>query len=574
MPLEWLPIEDFSAGIYSAPGARRSGLQFIGAISPPLGSARVGNTWGCLPGPGGKGLIPGFWSPVTGDDSAFQHRFTEADLSDAKVNAPYQMSGFALQTFADGTKFPMLAVVYADDDGKMTWKLMRDTTNVASDKASNVLTKYFGTQLAFQRLWYTSPYDFPGVPVCGFGYSTPTISWTSGLGTGNGLVGWFPNPSAMGVDGTQRFGFHGFALAHQNRFAFIVNTSNAYKLGNTSTYYDAEEAIYYSEPPNANLVPFSYGNVHWPENPSGYAAWGSLNASSLLLVKRVGGAILLQGDVLYPQVTYLPGVQPTGNLMSVPCVGQLGVIYASDGAGVWAWQGGSTAVKISRQLDDQFFRYLQADVSNVFEAGTGIAIQGPSFQALQHGDYLFCTGGWILHAPTGGWWRLDQDSVLASGDTQTMWFGIDPYGELGATLWAIHPLAQLVTGTTYRAGYKYPLNKYASQWSWQSQPIQVGNPAFSTVVEEIVIWASRDDSATGTATITVQTIEDNAVVKTHGPFTVTATYGAQQFRCPTSSSSRFIEIKVTAANSNDDYPAPMLHKVDIGFRQDNIVLAS
>ncbi len=565
---QWLTIDDFSAGIYSAPGALRDDIAgFIDSGSyAPLGASRVG-TYGCLPGPGGKGLIPGPWSPIFGGDAAYQHRFTEANLNDAKVNPPYQMSGFALQTFADGTKFAMLAVVFADDDGKMTWKLMRDTTNVTSQKATNVLTKYFGTQLAFSRMYTVAPFDFPGTPVCGWGFSVPTLTFTGA----NGRVGWFPDPTAMGTDASASFGFNGFTLAHQNRFAFIINTSNAYKLGNTSVYFDGEEAIWFSDPPNSNLVPYAFGAVFWPENPSGYAAWGSLSASSLLLVKRVGGAVLLQGDVLRPQVTYLPGVQATGNLMSWPCVSPLGVIYASDGAGVWAWQGGSTSIKISRQLHDAFYRYLQSDVTDIFEGATGVPIHGPSFQAFYHNDYIFVTGGWIYHIPTQGWWRLDD---VYDTTAQYMFYGIDPYGVGGHVLWAIHPKAQLVTGTTYRAGYKYLLNRYASKWNWWSQPIRVGTPGHDIEIDEVVLNMTRDGSATGTVFVHVQIRAEGALIASSSGFdTITQTFSPQQIRIPLSAQHDNIEIQITCENDDRDESAAMLHSINIGWREGNLKAA-
>lgn len=563
---QWLVIDDFSPGIYSAPGARSAfNTGFASRMSSaPLGAANI-ETYGCLPAAGGRGLVPGFYKDVADNSICF----AEADLADANDNPPYIVAGLEIGNYPSLQTPKVVGILYrASTTNFMTLKLFRDvltgSTLMRTVTSAFSAAQYAGITLAFTRMATAAPYTTAGQFVVAYGFNLNLAVI--------GEVGVFPDPTAPTVTGVATMGSRGMILAHQNRVVRLTGTGASGSFGAGLVLLDALERIDFTDPANSNVMG-TQQQAFYPEATTGIAAWASLSASALLLIKRFGGAVLLEGDIAAPRTSILPGVQSAGNIMSRACVSPLGVIYASEGNGVWAWNGGASSVKISGQLDDFFYRHLQTDAVTYFDshAGNPGYRDGPGFQALYYNDYIFVSGGWMHHIPTGGWWRLDDPTVATN---QQMWYGVD-LNEIESaggntftmpTLYAMHPKANLVSGTTYRTGYKYYLGKFASTWFWRSHPIKVGDPDSDVNMSEVVVVALRDASGTGTSRITVK-VYDHAgtVAQTIGPTTVAGVM--KPYRFPLEVHGDFLEFSILAENTTDGVPAPMVSEVRVGYRQ-------
>lgn len=583
--LQWTTIEDFSPGIYSAPGTRSPLVTGFSGIRPfaPLGSC-TDASYGCLPGPGGRSLIPGFYTD-TSEVSPGRPAFQQSDMNDANAptNGPYIVNGYAAQNYGGLMCHHVCGVLYrANTTNFMTLKLFRALGNVATTDIMRTLTsanttkQYAGMTFAFTRMDTASPYTAAGQPVVAWGYG--------GNYTTMGEAGVFPDPTAPTVTASAVFTDKGLVFAHQNRVLLLVADGNAfYSFGNSQNISTSYERLDFTDPANSNVMG-TQRQTFYPEDSSGYAAWASLSASSLFMVKRTGGAVLFEGDFKAPRVTVLPGVQSTGDLMTIACASRVGVVYGSKGAGLWAWQGGATAVKISQQLDDNFWRHNQPDTIEYFDRNdnNGSVIVGPSLQVLPWNDYLFVSGGWIHHIPTGGWWRLD-DSTNSS--KQYLWYGIDQsifqnYSSSSLRvpfLYATHPVMQQ-SGSDFYAARRYNLGKYASSWLWRSTRIRPPEtrPSKNMGLKEVVVVAQRDASASGNATIQVKTYkaDSGTVVNTTAAQTIPTAANAVALRFLVDINAESCSVEIIAANSSDGQPAPIVHSIHLGWQEQNLLKAN
>lgn len=548
--LQWTTIDDFSPGIYSAPG-----YGFAGGLQAPPGAAQSADTFRCVPAANGKGLGPGpgYSSTVT---------MPVAILAEA---TGITSTGFYITGFQAYGLQPTVTSYLVGFNYRVSTPTRRQKV-VSLDNGANYLITtisgvgcIMGIGFAPTRMNPTTPYITPGNPTMGCSVMSDQIA-------GNRILFVFPNPTAPG-NNTLNFtvGIGGNILGHQGRLVVLVDNAYTVNGGGGSQLFMPGEEISFSDPVNSNTFPATLQQqIFWPENLSGYGAWGSLTAGSLLLIKRAYGAVLVEGDIAAPRVTNLPGVQGTGNIVTDAGVTQLGVAYIADRNGLFVWDGGAGSKKISTQLQDYFYREgsLAAgiDVTGT-DSGTIIpgSFGGPTVQTLQWHDYIMVSGNWMYHIPTGGWWRLDDIST-ASGQRDHLFYRQTslPF-QLAASL-----VRTSGTTATQNIANIYSSIVPATSWSWHSHPIRVSNDE-DVELSELILVGQRDTSATGTSTFTVTIYNQDGTTQSVTPWTVTASARPDHIRLPVSGIGSHLEFKIVAANSSTA-PAPVLHSVAIGYR--------
>src|SRR5208282_2542453 len=120
---------------------------------------------------------------------------------------------------------------------------------------------------------------------------------------------------------------------HQNRIIVLSGVTYDYPAGSG---FDTNEQICFTDPPNSAALGFQQ-TVLVPEEPYGYGCAGSISAGELVLIKKRGGGVVVTGDIFSPNVTDLPGVEPTGGIYGNASSGLDGFFYCSYENGAWVW---------------------------------------------------------------------------------------------------------------------------------------------------------------------------------------------------------------------------------------------
>lgn len=204
-------------------------------------------------------------------------------------------------------------------------------------------------------------------------------------------------------------------------------------------------------------------------NPSSIGTWGSLTSGDLLVVTMESGAFIVNGDFFQPTVTMMPGVQPTHGEIGVPAITPLGLVYASGDSGVWVWDGGAVAQKISTALTDNFFK---ATVGPSTPPNPQYA-QGAFFNCLSDGDYLYCSNNWLYSQSLGSWWQ-----ILSTANNPYMWYvsvpdNVSPNIGTGVGAKRTHYVfaaPATFKDTAVNVGAFFDKNVPAKLWQWESNP--------------------------------------------------------------------------------------------------------
>ena len=244
----------------------------------------------------------------------------------------------------------------------------------------------------------------------------------------------------------------GQIYVHQSRIICFSATDYTWPGGTT---FFTNENINFTDPPNS----VQYGNqqtVLAAEEPFGYGAAGSISAGEFFVVKKRGGGLVVTGDIFSPNVTLLPGVQSTGNIVGQAASTPMGFVYCSYNNGAWVWNGGSQSNKISTQLDDNFF--LPPEFSS------GMKSNNYAYYVSNFGDKLYFNNNWILDTRTNSWWRYYP--TKAQGGADLFWTQ-EVNGDFiyAAQLSFVHPGLDFM----YRFDPTSPTHSY----QWQSLPIRL-----------------------------------------------------------------------------------------------------
>ena len=379
-------------------------------------------------------------------------------------------------------------------------------TNIIESIVGNTMTLSVAATGSGVAVIAVTSTTLPGQPVIAFPSGGPAVA--SGQ---PGQLWLYPNPSNPTIfsalpliygSGSTWTSVSGQVVAHQNRIIVFSATEYGWPISTFQT----NENINFTDPPNSVM----YGNqqtVLQAEDPYGYGGASSVSAGELFIIKKRGGAAVLTGDIFSPNVTFLPGVQPTGGIYGNAAAGSLGVFYCSYANGAWLWNGGNTAQKISGQLDDNFF--LPPEFTTMQSNNYGYFVQCI-------GDKAYFSNNWIYDMTMRSWWKYYPDT--AQGGTSMFW--VNPTS--GRYIYAA-PLHFKGVGVFM---YQFDTTVPAQSYQWGSLPLQLASPNHVSDIRQILIIASCTDP---NCAVTV-TILDNGVVVETQTQTGTISDGPQMIR--------------------------------------------
>jgi hypothetical protein len=456
--LLWVHLDDFSAGLVDK-SFLSSGTE-AAIVEAPLGSCTPQGTYSCiaLPG-GGLGALPGL---------VFKSTYTETPRGATTIF----IVGLALNPALVSGREEIILMVEATS-GTHHYFLPYSyvptvaLNNIATGQITATPTPgFFGAPYpTWTRVRTTTPTTKPGYPTLAF----PAAVATDSHGT-NGHLFLYPDPTTRTafkakdlIDiSTPAHGITGQVIGFSNSIVVLTGVKYTWPAGTGITI---NENIDFTTPPNS----VTYGNqqtVFVAENPWGYGAWGSISTGELLLVKKQGGGVVVNGDIADPSsAIYLPGIQPTGDFVGHADAAGPGLFYCAQDQGAWVWNGGNTSQKVSSTLRDDFYDCT----SNV------IASNNYGFFACRWGQLVVFSNNYIYDTESGSWWRLyptaEFATLLPADKRQFFHYAV---GQSGYELWAA-PIYITVGSTTPGIGWLYRFDSRvpASSWQWRSTPIHL-----------------------------------------------------------------------------------------------------
>lgn len=441
---QWVGVTDFTPGIIS-----QSNYAYATTAGNPVpgnkaGMAQQEGTVGCIALPnGGLGPLPSITRRIASGYSPPSESFVVGALVYGSI---------AATGIANGDEV-LWAWECLDGSGDRTFQL---TSYLSAVNVSTPILRFGPLPnvpgVAYERFSggptrvNTSDPTLPGQPCIAFAYSF--------VNTSGDLIynAFYPDPSAPGSPGTLNMtpAYPGWCVPHQSRVVILSEATYQWigTIGGGETLIDTNENFNYTDPPNS-VEMGAQQEVFIAEQPFGMGAWGSISAGELFLVKHAGGGFVIFGDLDTPTVTYLAGVQPTKGLYSQAAQTLIGLVYGSANSGVWVWNGGNTAQKLSNNLNDDFYSLGQGLLEN----------QLVGFSATQWNNWIAMTNSWVYDTVAGGWWRL------ADPGFDPLYYG-SAYNDAG--LWAVARDFTLDTDTVIAY---YDTTVPQGVFSWQSYPM-------------------------------------------------------------------------------------------------------
>jgi len=303
------------------------------------------------------------------------------------------------------------------------------------------------------------------------------------------------------------------------------------------------------------------------ENVSGYGAWSSVDANSLLLVKNQGGAVMLTGDLDRPSVQRLPGVPSVGGFANRGANTESGYVYGST-SGVWIWSGGNTATNLAPQLHPTFWIPEDETVQPPDSSQPGRQLGQLVGSFGYRWPYLYAPNNWIMDLRSGGWWRYwptptqDPDNGVH--------FAFNEVDSLG-NLWAFpashldgsaldrpddDDVTLILQENDYLLYRQFDLETPTNFWSWKSQPLSVTRSRYvdfksvtivASGIGRIVVTLTGIDGKSQEVLFDLDSPKKSMMVRNMG------IRGTD------------VEVKITARAASPDGEAPTLHRVSLGF---------
>jgi hypothetical protein len=332
--------------------------------------------------------------------------------------------------------------------------------------------------------------------------------------------------------------------------------------GTDSAQFRSNEVIEYTDPPETNQYfpeTTDYALLV-PENAFGYGAVGSISAGELFLIKRRGGGVLVLGDIDAPSsITYLPGVQPTGNFYGRTDSTSLGLVYCSQGFGAWVWNGANISQKLSPQLEDNFF-----DATTI----SGVNSDNLGFFVKRWGNYILFSNGYVYSILTQSWWNLTPPE----GSNLPYFHYVDARDD--HQFYAM-PIRVSTAIDTFL--YTFDSRCPAPLYSWTSTDLYRHIASISdrrVDVREVVVVASVNDPTPTGYTITLEVLGANdAVLTTQTSSTPIGQDPSQiRFNIGDKQLGNF-KIRLTSTSPNatpgSSTAAPTIWSLDIAYRVRN-----
>lgn len=534
--LQWLDLADFSAGIYDYSHTANHQPNVPG----PVNAADPTQTFACIALPkGGLGPLPAMtgttdWpgSYITGDINYVVGLLIHDDLSDGTYEA------VAMAEHWDGTT--------------QTWEAysigVRGGSNnlIVANSATGTGPGLFGSPYPVAtRAAASAPTTTVG---------NPEIVFPGPGATSAGQVYMYPDPAALTTFGAKELyapgaGVAGQVIAHQSRIIVLSGIDYPWPAGGG---WLTNEQIAFTDPPNSDVLGFQQ-TVLATEQPYGYGCGGSISAGELFLVKKRGGALVVTGDIASPNVTILPGVQSTGGMYGSAHSGLAGFVYCSFDNGAWAWNGGSTAQKISNQLDDAFF--LPAEF-------TPMASNNYGFYVRCIADRVYFSNNWLYDLNTESWWRYYPTAAQGGQD---LFYVQEVDGRY------IYGGRLSFSDTDLSIIYEFDQENPTTDWQWQCLPRRMTDNRLTELREVVVRATSNLDNNGGQITVAIFNgpTQVGSVTTPVGQITGTP----NMIRMPigaisagsTPYTSEDFTIRITATGNG--FPAPNLHSCSLGWKQ-------
>jgi hypothetical protein len=535
---EWVHIDDFSPGVYD--GSHISTEQPI--ISAPLGAANAVGTFACASIPGGAlGPLPAVVATTPFSD-------LEGGIPSL---CPYAViTGYIITPQLNDGSFELVILFEADN---CTDHYVR-AYSVSSGGPVNPITGPYETT-ATAAGFFGSPYPaFSRMTASGSGNPPPILAFPTAVSTdsagASGHLWVYPSlaaPTTFVADDliTAHSSTTGQLIAYASRLICLAGIDYSWPLGSG---VNTNENINYTNPPLSS----TYGNQETflgAEIPWGYGAWGSVSLGELLLIKKYGGAVILNGDIDAPSsVIPVPGVESTGDFVGSAAATPAGLFYCSQNRGAWLWNGGNTSQKISGNIADDFFD-----------------LQTHAITSNNYGFFCYHWQKWVLFSKnlmydttSGAWWVLYPNSGVSAGSLvgqDLFWYSLTQNGN------AISAAPLKVTSNSDSFATIFDNTVPSRTYQWTSLPIHVVKNADRVLdVRQIVVRAS--DPTGGAAAITVSIGSFSA--------TTTATIGSAPtpIRLNVGAGAQGLDdIVVTVlAENTSSHGAPILHSIDIGYQ--------
>lgn len=545
-PIQWLHIDDFSPGGYD--GSHISTEDVVN--SAPLGACSLRQTWACA------AIVGGALGPLPGR-KVVKPFSTIGGLPGAATLA--LLAGVAITPELNNGGNELVTIVEADDGTNHFVKATSFNDNTLALNTISGPTQTYGTTPGF----FGAPYPAytrmnaggtPGPPPPG-----PVLVFPSPgpSGASEGSLWVYPKlstPTAFTAQdlithGSPPSSISGQVICYGNRVIVIAGVTYQWPTGGG---VNTNENFNYTDPPESA----TFGDqqtIMAVEIPWGYGGWGTVSVGELLLIKKIGGGVILNGDINVPtSIIRMPGIQPTGLIVGQARATPMGLIYCSENRGAWLWNGGNVSQKISKNIADEFFD-LEHNV---------IGSNNYGFNVFHWQKWIMFSNNVIYDMDTGSWWQLYPKKGITSGPLtgQDIWW----YNQSNVGNQII--VSPLVVTANADPWASYFDNTFPSpHYQWQSLPIHVTQNADRVVdVREIIVRAS-DPTATGTATISGSV--NGAALTPINPVTIGPNPTTVRFNVGTGARGIYdIIVTLIADNPTANGSAPIIHSVDIGWR--------
>jgi hypothetical protein len=539
---DWVHIKDFSPGLYSN---TTQSTELAPIVSAPLGSANPANTFGCIALPGGiLGPMP------FGTSNAYAPSFPDATTT-------LLMAGFAVCPGLDSDDNEIIWIVEGDNGSihyvqAYSHTVTGGATNSIMNATSSTVAGFFGAPYpAWSRMTVSGTGNPPPVLVFPSAVSTDSAGASGHLYVYPALL----SPGSFGVQDliVSHSSTTGQVISYGDRILCLVGQDYTHPSGGG---INTNENINFTDPPQSS----SYGNqldlVGDLSEPWGYGAWGTVSVGELILIKKVGGAVVLYGDIdNLTSAINMPGITSTGDFVGSASATPIGLVYCSQNRGAWVWNGGNTSQKLSQNIADDFFD-LETNV---------IGSNNYGFFTYPWQKWVMFSNNYVFDTTGNSWWIISPQATqtipaIAAGqiDKFSVWWWVQPKD--GNQIYAC-PLVIHSTDTPPIGWVTYDNTGPTFVYSWQSTPIHVAPNADRVVdVRRVVVRASSPDLD-----------PTNQVVVTIGSFTATSSIEIMSTPTPIvfnvgsgAEGLSDIEITVVGYNANGN-SAPLIHSIDIGY---------
>lgn len=532
-----ITINDFSPGLVA--GADGSSIY---PPSAPLGSASL--AYRCYNRPG-VGLRPfptysivTFTSQVMGASGGWYY-----------VNSIATAAQGLLQQGNTPTNFVVYTISYVDPSVPQTqfefvsYEEFNASTSVIYNHTANIgnsqiyvpqLTRGYWTNNSTSGLWTFDPHT--------------------------GDIIWVPNSGTYASQNIVTPGTHSIYTAFTSeRFVYFQTAPIATFQGGGGAF----SPVFYSG--IQDFTSAFTSALFLPELASKIHSWGSISTGEFLVIFEGGGAVMITGDIGAPtSAITLPGVRGTGLARGAAIPTPIGLVYPTDSDGVWAWNGGNVAQKISTQLPDNAFL---RPISTMGGPG-GWTLGDPSVnnQGDLWNNWIMFPNNYFFDTQSNSWWQCEDPTVtLFSVHAQSVSTGRYFYSS-DSTATFLAP-----SSTGYAKILRWDELTPASSYRWISNPIS--DPGARVTLGGVEIVASNPTATAATVTVTPTppgtgtTGYPNQVSGAQAKFTIPAhTMGYRGFE-RLGYNDYNVCVKVDAANSNGSNEAPTIHEITVGITE-------